>query len=72
MEIACTGSARTTLAFEMLADMILSFTAKKERRTAPPEVREAILTLMDKDSEEQLDSEMTAELLNTTDYRLIA
>lgn len=72
MELAVTNNAQLTLAFEMLADMILSYTAQRERYSAPPEVRETILAMMDSEIEEQLDTEMTAELLQTTDYRLIA
>lgn len=72
MESTTTNKTELDLAFEMLADMILSFIAKKERRAASPEVREALMAIMEKESEDQLDHEMMSQLLNTAEYRQIA
>lgn len=72
MTLVVTNNAHLTLALEMLADMILSYSARQERYSVPPEDRETVLAMMDREDEEQLDAEMTAELLQTTDFRLIA
>jgi hypothetical protein len=72
MDIATTNNTKLMLAFDILADMILSFVGKKESRSVPPDVRETVLAIMDCESEDLLDDEMTTELLGTMDYRLIA
>jgi hypothetical protein len=72
MKLAITNNTKLTLAFDILADMILSFIGKKEYRSVPSEIREVVLAIMDSENEEQLNDELTAELLETTDYRLIA
>jgi hypothetical protein len=59
---------RFTLALDILVDMILKFQAKK----ANPDIREATLSIMEKEFEDQLDFEMTCELLGTNDFRFVA
>ncbi|MFC5703069.1 hypothetical protein ACFPVX_17405 [Cohnella faecalis] len=60
------AEARCKLALDILSDMISKHLAKQ----ASPELREATLAIMEKETEEQLDFEMTSELLVTTDFRV--
>lgn len=58
------AEARCKLALDILSDIISKHLAKQ----ASPDLREATLAIMEKDSEDQLDFEMTSELLGTTDF----
>ncbi|MEF3309588.1 hypothetical protein PV433_11865 [Paenibacillus sp. GYB004] len=58
--------ARLTLALDLLSDMILKHLAKQ----ASPELREVTLSIMEKETEDQLDFEMTSELLGTTHFQV--
>lgn len=60
------AEARLTLALDLLSDMILKHLAKQ----ASHELREATLFIMEKETEDQLDFEMTSELLGTPDFRV--
>lgn len=68
MTKASSSDVQLSLAFDMLADMILKHFAKPP----PEEVRKAILDIMEQETEEQLDFELTVELLGTDDFRVVA
>ncbi|WP_339279110.1 hypothetical protein NYE40_23970 [Paenibacillus sp. FSL W8-1187] len=72
MELSLAGNPQLLLAFEMLADMIVSYHNKQQRRHAPSEVRDVVFSITESEFEQQMNEEMTAELLQTTDYRMIA
>lgn len=56
------------LALDILADIIVHYM----NRQAPPQVRAAILERIEREAEEQLMWELTAELLGTTDFRMVS
>lgn len=67
MQVDTNAEARHKLTLDILSDMILKYMAKQ----ASPELREATLAIMEKETENQLDFEMTSDLLGTTDFRVL-
>jgi len=59
---------KIAFAFDILSDLILKYLKKQ----AGPELREATLAIAEKEMEDQLDFEMTCELLGTADFRIVA
>lgn len=59
---------RLSLAFELLADIIIKYLDKQ----APPNLRDEVFAIMEREIEEQLDFEMTAELLGSADFCLVS
>lgn len=57
---------RVQLTLDLLSDIILKHLVKQ----ASPALREATLAVMEMEIEEQLDFEMTSELLGCTDFRV--
>ncbi|THF74124.1 hypothetical protein [Cohnella fermenti] len=56
------------LVLDILSDMIFKYLEKQ----ASPELRAATLAIMEEEQQEQLDWEMTCELLGTTEFRIRA
>ncbi|MNO05485.1 hypothetical protein D3C81_2268890 [compost metagenome] len=53
---------------DILTDMIVRYL----RSQASPQVKAAVLAQMEREEEARLEWEMTAELLGTTDFRLVS
>ncbi|RTE01751.1 hypothetical protein [Paenibacillus whitsoniae] len=66
------STSQASLAFDLLADMILDFLAMQERRRAPQQVRDAVFLLMEFADEQDMELELTAMLLGSNDFRQIA
>jgi hypothetical protein len=68
MQESLSTDVKLALAFDILSDMVLKYLSK----LAGPELREATLAIAEKEMEDQLDFEMTCELLGTADFRIVA
>ncbi|MFD1775442.1 hypothetical protein ACFSF2_16315 [Paenibacillus rhizophilus] len=68
MDIQVTQETGLSLAMDILADMIVRYLNIQ----APPQVRAAVLELMEREEEDRLHWELTAELLGTKDFRLVS
>ncbi|WP_042198115.1 hypothetical protein [Paenibacillus camerounensis] len=68
MDIQVSDPTDWSLAMDILTDMIVRYLKSQ----ASPQVRTAVLAHMEREEEARLEWEMTAELLGTTDFRLVS
>lgn len=67
-----TATNNFALVCDLLADLLLPHLTKQKRSLRLSEVSGDLIALIELEDEERLNIEMTAELLNTPDYRLVA
>ncbi|WP_314000517.1 hypothetical protein [uncultured Paenibacillus sp.] len=63
---------RFALVCDLIAELLLPHLAKQEHSLRISEISPDVIAASEREIEAHLDHEMTAELLGTPDYRLIA
>jgi|GEM_PF-6654138 len=61
-----------SLVCDLLADMLLPHLTRQNRVLRLSEVSEELVACIELEGEEQMNTEMTASLLGTSEYKLIA
>lgn len=68
MNLTSSGETELQLAIDILADMVFRFL--KEQTV--PQIKETVTKLMEHEEDELLQWELTAELLGTTEFRMVS
>lgn len=68
MNLTSSGETELQLAIDILADMVVRFL--KEQTV--PQIKEMVTKLMEHEEDELLQWELTAELLGTTEFRMVS
>ena len=73
---AQTANHRYSLMLDILSDMILNYASKLEAKDKMPKTPlpdwSSFLQKLDREADDEMDRELTAQLLGTYDYRIIA
>lgn len=72
MDVNLDEARSLSLVYDLLSDMIVNYFALKAHRVASPEVRETVLAFVENQTDEEMDHELTVELLGTPYYRVVA